>query len=174
MSQLDEEAGMDAPTLGDDDLTDAHSSISYFSTWIAGADTKAGLLLAGQSVILASFLGSISDLTGSMLSQAFWMLLFLIFVIASGVVALVSVAGVIMPCTRRPMVPSRFSFPTVASGAWQPRSCDRRQAAEEAWHQAVVLAKIASSKHRGLKVATVATFTLIAFYIAYEAMRTLY
>lgn len=154
---------------GVDDLDDAHHAIDYFGQWIRGADTKAGLLAASVAVIIGTGSAKITTSTNALqpptdLSALTRVLVGLTIVAVSISVAALAVA--VVPRTTPSEIPSRFSFPTVASPDWTFVPATRDEASVQAWTQARVLARIAQNKHGALRVASVTTFSSMFLYIS--------
>lgn len=150
------------------DIDDAHHAIEYVGQWIRSADTKAGLLATSVAVIIGAGSSQLATFRSSLQTSGavVWATSTLIGItIVAIVVAIVSLAVMVTPRTSQSEIPSRFSFPTLASPPWIHPPTARTEASKEAWAQARVLSRIAQDKHRALRVASPATFSALLLYV---------
>lgn len=153
-----------------DDLVVALHAIDDFGRSIQGADTKAGALAAVLGLMIGSLVNDIADgraalLTGAHLRGASGVtfLIFMICMLASGV----ALGLTQVPRLRTTAGTCRLAFPSYARiglGA-RTESCGRLN--EEAWRQAEVLAGIAMTKFRYLRIALIATGASVVGFLCW-------
>jgi hypothetical protein len=143
------------------DLDDAHRAVGYFSHWIGNADTKVGLLTAVAAVLLGG-VGQQAGAVAKLTEQPDNAELAALAVFASSLVALLvggwHLARAVTPRTDAPEGPNRFSFPSLSANSLTSLSPARDVVAGEAWSQAQLLARIASTKFARLRIAIPAIF----------------
>lgn len=153
-----------------DDLVVALHSIDDFGRSIQGADTKAGAFAAVLGLMLGSLVNDIADGRAVLLASAnlhgaagITFLVFMICMVGSGV----ALGLTQVPRLRTAVGRSRLAFPSFAKGGdWAP-AVTRGRLNDEAWRQAEVLAGIAMTKFKYLRVALITTGVSVLGFLAW-------
>jgi hypothetical protein len=150
----------------DRDLAAALAAGSETSRVIAVADTKAGLVLAVQGVVLAGLVSSLrshppagGDRSGAA-----------VVLVLTAVTVLLLLAA-LWPRTTAPAA-SWFAFPALrlAPHAPPPARPPVTELADQAWHQAAALADVARRKFRWFRVASVIAGVDVAAFAAWTLL----
>lgn len=133
-----------------------HHVIGQFSTWIANADTKAGLLATATTVLGGLLAGQRVAIQAAFHPRTPWQWVALLAVcvsIASILLCVLALVVVLRPRVQKPGY-SRYSWPSVARTPL-PRlvSASRSRAKLEGWRTAKAMAAIAARKFFWLRVA---------------------
>ena len=148
---------------------DAKVAIQEFGGWIKNADTKATILAAAVGILVVALLSRVSKVGEVLRVDPPWRCG--IIIVSATLILSMVLLGLFLYLALKPRRSntaafSRFSWPSVAAMPSAPANLARGAAAEEAWIQAHILARIAELKYRWFNRA-LGTFwvTLIVFAI---------
>lgn len=149
----------------DRDLDLALSTAAEMNRVIAGADAKAGLVLAAQGVALAGIASALR--AGPPLPAV-------VELVAVGVIVLAGISVVLLVACLWPRTHGAgaawFAFPALGLGAAPTPRPDAAEFAEQAWEQAGALAEIARRKYRWFRTALLSGAGALAAFTTWIAL----
>lgn len=149
----------------DRDLDVALAAAAETSRVIAGADAKAGLVLAAQGVALA---GTASAVRAGPPPSDVVQVLAVPVIVFAGVTVLLLVAC-LWPRMNGP-ASAWFAFPVLSLGETPSPRPDEADLAEQAWAQARALAQIAQRKYRWFRAALLSGAAGLATFTTWVAL----
>jgi hypothetical protein len=149
----------------DRDLDLALTTAAEMNRMIAGADAKAGLVLAAQGVALAGIASALR--AGPPLPAV-------VELVAVGVIVLAGISVILLVACVWPRTHGSgaawFAFPALGLGAVSAPRPGAAELAEQAWAQAGVLAEIARRKYRWFRAALLSGAVGLAAFTTWIAL----
>ncbi len=150
-----------------DELTVALHTIDDFGRSVQSADTKAGALAAVLGLMAGSLTGDIANGSTALVGGASVRGAAFVVFLAS-----LLISGASLGLTQLPRLTvgdrdCRLSFPSVAARGRRRAGGTPADLRDEAWHQAALLAAIAMTKFRYLRIALFATGTCVLAFLCW-------